>query len=413
VRIETQRELLRRFFELRAAHTTTMAPAVYRQRADVYTDPERLRLEEVALFRVRPLVCALSADVPTTGDCCATKVAGVPLLLARGEDAEVRAFLNICWDRGGRVFSGRGRPGRALKCPYHSWAYDLHGDLLGQPLARSAFDGLERTGLGLVPVPVAERFGLVFVRVGGAGAEPIDVEAELAGLGPEIADWGFERWHYFDERGGVFDANWKLIRDTFLESYHIFSLHRDTLAPDMLSTPFVGEDFGPHSRGVVMRKEVVGLLERPESEWGAQAVRLGGLCPVPGGGDQPADERARGTVDDVPRARRCAPHARERAVLRAAGRCVRSGTRLLGGECALHDRGRVRGGLWPAAGHPPLAPRRADAGGRVRAQRARADPPSRGGGEGAARRVSFAMRRKLCVSTRRRSPRESPGRESP
>ena len=47
----------------------------------------------------------------------------------------------------------------------------------------------------------------------------------------------------------MFDANWKLIHDTFLESYHVFSLHRDTLAPDLLSTPFVGEEFGPHSRG--------------------------------------------------------------------------------------------------------------------------------------------------------------------
>jgi phenylpropionate dioxygenase-like ring-hydroxylating dioxygenase large terminal subunit len=212
-------------------------------------------------------------------------VAGVPLLLTRGEDAEVRAFLNICRHRGGRVFTGRGRPGRALKCPYHSWAYDLNGDLLGQPLARDAFDELDRAEFGLLPVPVAERFGLVLVAVPpgsqqlrdgatpgpasgcGSAESAIDVEAELAGLGPEIADWSFDRWHFFAERTGTFEANWKLIRDTFLESYHVFSLHRDTLAPDMLSTPFVGEEFGAHSRGVVMRKEVVGLLERPESEW--------------------------------------------------------------------------------------------------------------------------------------------------
>ncbi len=266
MKIETQRELLKRFFELRAAHTTTMAPAPYRQRTDVYTDPQRLAHEESALFRDRPLVAGLSADLQGTGDCFATEVAGVPLLLVRGEDAEVRAFLNICRHRGGRVFTGRGRPGRALKCPYHSWAYDLHGDLLGQPLARDAFDALERTELGLVRVPVAERFGLIFVRVTRA-QEPIEIASELAGLGPEIADWRFENWRYFDEREGVFDANWKLIHDTFLESYHVFSLHRDTLAGDLLSTPFVGEEFGPHSRGVVMRKEVVGLLERPEAEW--------------------------------------------------------------------------------------------------------------------------------------------------
>jgi phenylpropionate dioxygenase-like ring-hydroxylating dioxygenase large terminal subunit len=266
VKIETQRELLQRFFALRAAHTTTLAPAVRRQRASVYFDPERLRAETEFLFRRRPMVAALSADLPDTGDCVAREVAGVPLLLARGEDAEVRAFLNICRHRGGRVFSGRGRPGRALKCPYHSWAYDLNGELLGQPLARDAFAELDRAQFGLVPVSVAERYGMVWVRL-GERAEPIDIDAELAGLGTEIADYGFERWHLLAEREACFDANWKLIHDTFLESYHVFSLHRDTLAPDMLSTPLVSDDFGAHTRAVVMRKEVTSLLERPESEW--------------------------------------------------------------------------------------------------------------------------------------------------
>jgi len=269
MKIETQRDILRRFFELRTGHTTTLAPAPFRQRAAVYTDPERLSEEEAALFRGRPCVVALSADLPGTGECVATEVAGVPLLLVRGEDAEVRAFLNICRHRGGRVFTGRGRPGRALKCPYHSWAYDLNGELLGQPLARDAFEGLDRCELGLVPVPVAERYGLVFARIGGSGADraEIDVEGELGGLGPEIADWELSRWHFFDQRSGVVEANWKLVYDTFLESYHVFSLHHDTLAPDMLSTPFVGEEFGPHSCGVVMRRKVTTLLEKPESAW--------------------------------------------------------------------------------------------------------------------------------------------------
>ncbi len=265
--IERQRELLRRFFALREAHTTTMAPDVFRQDASVYTDPDRLRRETEALLRGRPLVAGLSADLADTGDCFATEVAGVPVLLVRGEDAGVRAFLNICRHRGGRVFTGRGRPGRALKCPYHSWAYDLNGDLLGQPLARDAFAALERTELALVQLPVAERFGLILVSLSADRGEPIDVAGELAGLGPEIGEWGFADWTFYDSREAVFDANWKLIRDTFLEAYHVFSLHRNTLAPDMLSTPFLGESFGPHDRGVVTRKEVVSLLERPESEW--------------------------------------------------------------------------------------------------------------------------------------------------
>jgi phenylpropionate dioxygenase-like ring-hydroxylating dioxygenase large terminal subunit len=265
MRIETQRDILKTFFALRDAHTTTMAAQPYRQQATVYTDPERLAGEQRMLFRGRPLMVGLGGDLPATGEVVSTEAAGVPLLLVRGEDAAVRCFLNICRHRGGRVFTGRGRPGRALKCPYHSWAYDLDGELLGQPLARDAFDGLERSGLGLIPVPVAERYGLIFARPGGV--EPIDVEAELSGLGPEISDFDLGNWAFYDQRQGVFDANWKLIHDTFTEAYHVFSLHHDTLAPDMLSTPFVGESFGPHTRGVVMRKEVTTLLERPEEEW--------------------------------------------------------------------------------------------------------------------------------------------------
>ena len=260
-----QRELLRRFFALREARTTTMAPAPHRQRASVYTDPDVLAQEEQAIFRGRPLVVGLSADLPATGDYLATEAAGVPLLLVRGEDAAVRCFLNICRHRGGRVATGRGRPGRAFKCPYHSWAYDLNGDLLGQPLARDAFEGLDRNCYGLVPVSVAERFGVIMARIGSD--EPVDVAAELGDVGPEMAEWGFDKYRFFDERVGVFDANWKLVHDTFLEGYHVFSLHKDTLAPDMLSTPIVGDFYGPHTRSAIMRREVVSLLERDESEW--------------------------------------------------------------------------------------------------------------------------------------------------
>jgi phenylpropionate dioxygenase-like ring-hydroxylating dioxygenase large terminal subunit len=265
MRPERQRELLRRFFLMREQHTTMLAPEPYRQRASVYTDPDRLAEEQRVLFRRQPLCVGLSADLPGTGDYVATEVAGVPLLLVRGEDAEVRGFLNICRHRGGRVASGRGRPGRAFKCPYHSWAYDLNGELLGQPLAREAFDAIDRCELGLKPVPTAERFGLIFVRLGSDA--PIDVAQELQELGPELGDFELEQFRFFDERSGTFDANWKLIHDTFLESYHVFSLHRDTIAGDLLSTPFVGDTFGAHGRGAVMRKEVVKLLELDEAEW--------------------------------------------------------------------------------------------------------------------------------------------------
>jgi phenylpropionate dioxygenase-like ring-hydroxylating dioxygenase large terminal subunit len=266
--VQAQQELLRRFFVLREEHSTTMAPAVYRQEASVYTDAARLSAEIACLFRGRPLVVGLSADLPDTGAVFATEVAGVPLLLVRGEDACVRGFLNICRHRGGRVVRGRGRPGRALKCPYHSWAYDLNGELLGQPLARDAFAELSPGDFGLIRVPVGERYGVIVASVYAGSAGSVDVASVLGPvLGPELGDFEFGRFRFLDSREGVFDANWKLIHDTFLEAYHVFSLHRETLAGDLLSTPFVGDFFGDHGRGIVMRREVVDLLERPVADW--------------------------------------------------------------------------------------------------------------------------------------------------
>ena len=293
----------------------------------------------------------------------------MPLLLVRGEDAEVRGFLNICRHRGGRVASGRGRPGRAFKCPYHSWAYDLNGELLGQPLARDAFEGLDRAELGLLPVPVAERFGVIFAQDSASNA-PIDVEAELAGLGPELAAFKLDEFRFFEERSGVFDANWKLIHDTFLESYHVFSLHRDTIAGDLLSTPFVGDLVRrPRPR----RGDAQGGHEAARARRvtvGPARERLDRVPDLPERADQPADERPRRAVGDVPRARRPAPHARDGPVLLPGRAALRRGARVLGTNVKFTTPGRVQGGLRPAAGHPPLAANRADARGDLRPQRA-------------------------------------------
>ncbi|MGH9036517.1 MAG: aromatic ring-hydroxylating oxygenase subunit alpha [Acidimicrobiia bacterium] len=265
MRHDIQVKLLRRFFEARQARTTDMAEHLYRNPAAVYTDPARFAAEWERLFRPGPLVVGLSGDLPAVGDYATTEAAGVPLLLVRGEDGAARAFLNACRHRGGRVADGRGRPGRAFTCPYHAWCYNIHGRLVGQPLAQDAFDELDREATGLISLPVAERFGLLLVRP--AGGAPIDAEAELAGLGPELEDFHFEDHRFFTEVSAGFDMNWKLAIDTFLEAYHIFSLHRATIADDFLSTPSLYEAFGPHGRLLAFRRSVLGLAEVDESEW--------------------------------------------------------------------------------------------------------------------------------------------------
>ncbi len=279
VQHDTQVKLIRRFFEARQARTTDMADHVYRNPATVYTDTGRGAAEWERLFRPGPLVVGLSGDLPAVGDYVTTEAAGVPILLVRGEDGAARAFLNACRHRGGRVADGRGRPGRAFTCPYHAWCYDIHGRLVGQPLAQDAFDELDREVTGLISLPVAERFGLLLVRP--AGGPPIDAYAELAGLGTELAAHGFEHHRFFTEVSETFQMNWKLGIDTFLEAYHIFSLHRATIADDFLSTPSLYEPFGPHGRLLAFRRSVVELADADEAHWNLRdhAAVVYRLCP--------------------------------------------------------------------------------------------------------------------------------------
>jgi phenylpropionate dioxygenase-like ring-hydroxylating dioxygenase large terminal subunit len=85
-----------------------------------------------------------------------------------------------------------------------------------------------------------ERHGLVFVTQRGPATPGREIE-ELANLiSPDLQ---FESTDE-DEQ----PVNWKLLAETFLEGYHIRSLHKDTFFPVQFDNLNVVERFGPHSR---------------------------------------------------------------------------------------------------------------------------------------------------------------------
>jgi phenylpropionate dioxygenase-like ring-hydroxylating dioxygenase large terminal subunit len=61
--------------------------------------------------------------------------------------------------------------------------------------------------------------------------------------------------------------NWKLVLDTFSESYHIRTLHKTTLAPTFNSDTVIFEPFGRNLFSVGLRKDVVDELAKPRDEW--------------------------------------------------------------------------------------------------------------------------------------------------
>jgi phenylpropionate dioxygenase-like ring-hydroxylating dioxygenase large terminal subunit len=265
MRSETRAELARRIRDYLDAGTTAMADDVFTNPVDAYTSAERLTRERSILFRRYPLLVALSCQLPTPGDYLAEDDAGTPILVIRRQDGSLAAFMNVCRHRGSKVVDGCGGGKRALSCPYHGWTYDLDGRLIDIP-GEEGFRGLAREAHALRQLPVAERYGLVWVQPTPISERtPLDIDAHLAGLGPELASYGFDRYHHFETRRLTPRLNWKIAVDTFLEAYHLAVLHRDTVSPIFVGNLCASDTFGLHHRMTAVRRSFAGLQDPDEA----------------------------------------------------------------------------------------------------------------------------------------------------
>jgi len=190
-----------------------------------YVDDAYFALERERLFARGWTCIGVGADVPRAGDRRPVDLVGWPLLMVRGREGDIRVFHNVCRHRGSILVDA---PGQAptIRCPYHSWAYDLNGRLLRTP----DFGG---PGVDEVPSIPKSELGLHAVRSGGW----LDfVFVNMSGDAEPLDDWLRplqERWaHYALDRlrhGGVSDftvrANWKLATENTMEYYHLPWVH--------------------------------------------------------------------------------------------------------------------------------------------------------------------------------------------
>ncbi len=187
-----------------------------------YADAEVLRREQERVFARFWQYAARADQVDGPGAFVATRAGALPVVVVRGRDGELRAFVNVCRHRGSIVCEGEGRR-ETLQCPYHAWTYDLDGSLRAAPRADRE-PGFSTDGLGLVPVAVASWGPFVFVNP-NPDAEPLedflgDVPGELAAGGVDVDALAFH-----SRVDGTYAANWKVCAENYLECYHCAVAH--------------------------------------------------------------------------------------------------------------------------------------------------------------------------------------------
>ncbi|MEV6777392.1 aromatic ring-hydroxylating oxygenase subunit alpha [Streptomyces syringium] len=239
----------------------------YHNPVSVYTDPSRFEAEVDRIWYRTPLAVGHVGEFPRAGSFKTLTVGKVPLLVVRGKDERIRAFVNVCRHRGTVLVEEPEGRANAFACPYHAWTYGQDGvlrhvpDDFGFPTVASAKDDY-----GLRELWCQEHAGFVYVQADGKAPER-PLGDWLADVGTDLRDLGLDDFVCLDASRAPHPVNWKLPFDIFLENYHTKFTHRKTIYPVFLSNVAKFDHFGPHIRCVLPRREITELRHIDRSKW--------------------------------------------------------------------------------------------------------------------------------------------------
>jgi phenylpropionate dioxygenase-like ring-hydroxylating dioxygenase large terminal subunit len=266
----TQIDQIKKFFDQIDNNVCTVRDSYALNDAkDYFSSADQLAKEREIIFRDSPVVVGYSDQVRNRGDFFASMDTGVPILVVRSQDGELRGFLNSCTHRGSAVEMepcGSGR--KVFSCPWHGWNYRTDGTLAGVPDSWG-FPDLDKQEYCLTSLPVAERHGMVWAVCNPA--LELDLDEFLGPVDEELQEYNLDEFEIYETNRRELDMNWKLALDTFGEAYHVRFLHKDTGAHLFYSTTITCESFGRHTRMGMALKSLEQLRDVPEEDWNLHA----------------------------------------------------------------------------------------------------------------------------------------------
>ena len=187
-----------------------------------YTDPAFMAREWDGIWSRCWLFAGLESDLPDPGDYFIYELGRESVLVLRDEEGQVRAFYNVCQHRGNRIFSNDSGSVRQVACPYHGWRYNLDGKLAEVPDRERFCTAVSPAERSLKPLRLECWAGMVWVNM---DAQAMPLAEYLGPIADELAPYRFEDMVLAAHQTVALDANWKTVRDNFLEQYHVDFIH--------------------------------------------------------------------------------------------------------------------------------------------------------------------------------------------
>jgi len=198
----------------------------------IYSDPEIFEDELEKIFKKVWIPVCHESELPKPYDFRTMSIAREPIVVCRGPDNQVRAFLNVCSHRGmmierrpsGSFLEGQpsGNPKR-MTCMFHAWQYDMKGNCVYISREKEGYqDRVCKEAMGLRRLRCEVNMG-GFVWVTLDDKNPMTVE-EWCGDAFEAIRKPIETGHLevFHYHKSIVPTNYKLWHDTNSEFYHDF-----------------------------------------------------------------------------------------------------------------------------------------------------------------------------------------------
>ncbi len=198
-----------------------------------YDDPQLFEYERDNVLGRAWAGLLFASEIPNVGAAKPIDFMGLPLVVMRNREGTLKVFHNICSHRGMILVREETEVKRLVRCPYHSWSYDLDGHLVATPhiggVGQHEAEGFACEKHGLKEVRSAVWNDIVFINLSGAAETFTDFIAPLEA-----------RWEQFTGKHGMehlrvanteshmeltVDANWKLAVENYCEAYHLPWVH--------------------------------------------------------------------------------------------------------------------------------------------------------------------------------------------
>ena len=190
----------------------------------VYTSAEFLERELKDIFAREWFAVGRASSLAKPGDYLTFELAGQPVFVMRDGNGRLRAMSNVCLHRMSTLLEGSGNK-RAITCPYHGWTYNLDGTIRAAP-AMDQNRSFCKADYRLPQVRCEEWLGWVMATL-NPNAQP--VAAKLAEVESLIDDYQMEHYVEAFRETHVWNTNWKILAENFMESYHLPVCHSGTI----------------------------------------------------------------------------------------------------------------------------------------------------------------------------------------